>query len=92
MTSFYPRNATALLGLWLLIAGLLGGDCQAAQNRPELRIATFNADVTVPIGHGMMGGLWLSKSIADPLEARGIVLLEQIVQADRGDLVSNRLI
>lgn len=75
MTSFYPRNATALLGLWLLIAGLLGGDCQAAQNRPELRIATFNADVTVPIGHGMMGGLWLSKSIADPLEARGIVLL-----------------
>ena len=25
-------------------------------------------DVTVPLGHGMMGGLWLSKSVADPLE------------------------
>jgi len=33
------------------------------------------ADVTVPTGHGMMGGAWLSKSVADPLEARGFVLL-----------------
>lgn len=41
----------------------------------ELRIATFTADVTVPLGHGMMGGAWLSKSIADPLEAHGFVLL-----------------
>jgi hypothetical protein len=40
-----------------------------------LRIATFSADVTVPLGHGMMGGAWLSKSIADPLEANGFVLL-----------------
>lgn len=41
----------------------------------SLRLATFSADVTCPIGHGMMGGAWLSKSIADPLEAHGIVLL-----------------
>jgi hypothetical protein len=39
------------------------------------RFATFSADVTVPLGHGMMGGAWLSKSIADPLEANGFVLL-----------------
>ena len=39
------------------------------------RFATFGADVTVPLGHGMMGGSWLSKSIADPLEANGFVLL-----------------
>src|ERR1043166_3036150 len=32
-------------------------------------------DVTVPGGHGMMGGAWLSKKIADPLEAHGLVLL-----------------
>ena len=27
------------------------------------------------MGHGMMGGSWLSKSVADPLEAHGIVLM-----------------
>ena len=39
------------------------------------RLAAFSADVTVPLGHGMMGGAWLSKKIADPLHAHGIVLL-----------------
>ena len=38
------------------------------------RLAAFTADVTVPMGHGMMGGSWLSKSVADPLFAKGIVL------------------
>lgn len=48
----------------------------AADDEPgRFRLATFAADVTVPPGHGMMGGAWLSKSVADPLEARGIVLL-----------------
>ena len=46
----------------------------AAAESP-LRLATFSADVTVPLGHGMMGGAWLSKSIADPLEAHGFALL-----------------
>ncbi len=40
----------------------------------SFRLATFSADVTVPLGHGMMGGAWLSTKIADPLSARGIVL------------------
>src|SRR6476469_1604728 len=44
-------------------------------SRAQLRLATFSADVTVPLGHGMLGGAWLSKSIADPLEANGFVLL-----------------
>jgi hypothetical protein len=47
----------------------------AATAAPPLRLATFTADVTTPIGHGMMGGLWLSTSVADPLEANGFVLL-----------------
>jgi hypothetical protein len=47
----------------------------AATTAPEFRLATFAADVTVPHAHGMMGGAWLSKSVADPLEARGLVLL-----------------
>ncbi len=38
-------------------------------------IVTFSADVTVPIGHGMMGGLWKAKSVADPLHAKGVVVL-----------------
>ena len=42
---------------------------------PTFRLASFSADVTVPLGHGMMGGAWLSKKIADPLYAHGIVLL-----------------
>ena len=37
-------------------------------------IATFTADVTVPANHGMMDGLWKSKSLADPLYAKGVVL------------------
>ncbi|MDP7050457.1 MAG: hypothetical protein QF600_00880, partial [Verrucomicrobiota bacterium] len=41
---------------------------------PKFTVAPFSADVTVPIGHGMMGGLWKSKSIVDPLYAKGVVL------------------
>ncbi len=41
---------------------------------PRFYVATFSADVTVPKGHGMMGGLWKSKSVADPLYAKGVVL------------------
>ena len=46
----------------------------AAEPEPGFRLATFSAEVTVPIGHGMMGGAWLSKKIADPLEAHGLAL------------------
>jgi hypothetical protein len=56
---------------WIALAALLSLPARAA----EFSIATFTADVTVPLGHGMMGGLWKSKKIADPLYAKGIVLL-----------------
>jgi hypothetical protein len=60
----------AVLGAsWSTLAG-----CATPASR-RLRLASFSADVTVPLGHGMMGGAWLSKRIADPLEARGFVLL-----------------
>jgi len=49
--------------------------CQGQAEQNQLRLATFSADVTVPLGHGMMGGAWLSKRIADPLEANGFVFL-----------------
>ena len=52
---------------------LLAG-AYAALAAPQFHIAPFSADVTVPLGHGMMGGLWKAKSIADPLYAKGVVL------------------
>jgi hypothetical protein len=62
-----------------LLGGLLALACGAAVLGSEpstpFRLATFSADVTVPIGHGMMGGAWTARSVADPLYARGVVLL-----------------
>ncbi len=48
----------------------------AAPSPEGLRLASFSADVTVPLGHGMMGGAWHAKRIADPLEAHGIILIQ----------------
>src|SRR6187401_19699 len=59
----------------VLLVGLVALSGAAAELLSKFRIATFSADVTVPLGHGMMGGSWLSKSVADPLEAHGLVLL-----------------
>lgn len=57
----------------LLIATLLT-ICPA--NAEEFRLATFSADVTIPLNHRCMGVLpTKSKSIRDPLEAKGFVLL-----------------
>ena len=61
--------------LTFALALALAGCAANPGKSPQLRLATFRADVTVPLGHGMMGGSWLSKSIADPLEANGFVLL-----------------
>ena len=41
----------------------------------DFAIARFSADVTVPMDHGMMGGLWKSQSVADPLFAKGVAIL-----------------
>ena len=68
----FVRGCAALRVMFAIIAG-----ATAAESTPtnSFRLATFSADVTVPIGHGMMGGAWLSKRIADSLEAHGFVLL-----------------
>lgn len=43
---------------------------------PEFKLATFSADVTPQIGHALCGGMVAPASkIADPLSARGVVLL-----------------
>ena len=45
-------------------------------NAAEFRVATFSADVTIPLGHRCMGVLpTKATQIDDPLEAHGFVLL-----------------
>lgn len=58
-----------LLALPLLLAAVL--TARAA----EFQLATFSADVTIPIGHPCMGGgITPAREVADPLLARGFVL------------------
>lgn len=48
----------------------------AIAHPPKYRLATFSADVTIPLGHRCMGVLpTKSKKIVDPLYAHGFVLL-----------------
>ncbi len=62
-----PLRLSALL--FLLVATLSG-------TAAEFRIATFSVDVTIPIGHPCMGGgISPAKSVADPLFAKGFVLM-----------------
>lgn len=68
MRCWFSFEGAVLLALVLALAG-------DGARADEFRVAVFSADVTVPAGHGMMGGAWLSKSVADPLEAHGFVLL-----------------
>src|SRR3954453_18619167 len=58
----------ALLVLCLPAATARGGD--------GYRVATFEADVTIPIGHACMGGgIADAKAVLDPLFAKGFVPL-----------------
>ncbi len=73
----------------MLCAGWLGSGHDAAPGgslgAAEFRVATFEADITIPIGHACMGGgVADAKEIVDPLFARGFVYLgagERIVVA-----------
>jgi hypothetical protein len=48
----------------------------AISQETSLRLATFSADITIPIGHRCMGILdTKAERIDDPLEARGFILL-----------------
>ena len=61
--------------LGLAGAGLAAGLAPGAAP-PVIRLARFSAEVTVPIGHALMGGgIAPAKIVVDPLFAQGIVLL-----------------
>jgi hypothetical protein len=60
---------TAAVAPWVLAPGV-----RAAE--PVFQLATFTAEVTVPLGHALMGGgIAPAKEIVDPLFAQGLVLL-----------------
>src|SRR5690348_12629744 len=68
------RQALATAAAWL--GATLAGSTRAAPAEPSLRLATFTAEVTPPIGHPCMGGgIAPAKEIVDPLFANGFVLL-----------------
>ncbi|WP_422930438.1 hypothetical protein [Singulisphaera sp. PoT] len=57
-------------------ACLSAGLAHALAAPPTLRLATFSADVTPPLGHPLMGGgIAPAKKILEPLWAKGFVLL-----------------
>ena len=69
------KAATAMvfvLGFCCCLALASGATIEAA----EYRVATFEADITIPIGHACMGGgVADAKEIVDPLFAKGFVFL-----------------
>jgi hypothetical protein len=65
------------IAAWLLICSFVFS-CAAFSAEPTFSLATFSADVTIPLNHRCMGILpTKSKKITDPLYAHGFVLLGQ---------------
>ncbi len=76
-----PKWLTRVAGWRTLIYAALGGGVLVHSEKvlaaaPEFRVATFEADITIPLGHACMGGgVADAKQILDPLFAKGFVLL-----------------
>ena len=70
--NFSPHRLLRMLRLAMVVSA-----CGVALTaRAAFRVATFEADITIPIGHACMGGgVADAKEIADPLFAKGFVLL-----------------
>lgn len=70
---FIFRNILPLVVFAALLESVAGG--AVAETPARLTLATFSADVTIPLGHRCMGVLpTKSKKIVDPLFAYGMVL------------------
>jgi len=59
-----------------VLLGVLAMAVPALAGPPAYRVASFEVDVTVPMGHALMGGgIAPASEVIDPLSARGIALL-----------------
>lgn len=69
-----PRSAIARRSFLQSAAG--AGLLAACSSGPNLRIAAFSADVTPPLGHGLLAGvIEPAREILDPLSANGLAIL-----------------
>ena len=78
MLADLPRPLTSVLTAAVILLAMAVQSAQAADaaTRRTFRLATFSADVTIPLGHRCMGILpTKSQKVADPLYAHGFVLL-----------------
>ena len=66
-----------LFRFWLVLLSMVSAwPYTLVAEEAALRLATFSADITIPLGHRCMGILDIKAlRIEDPLEARGFVLL-----------------
>jgi hypothetical protein len=70
---FVPLQLWIQVRTAVLLAALLAA--RASPGDEGFRLATFSADVTVPLGHRLMGVLPVkAREVVDPLEVRGLVL------------------
>lgn len=61
------------------LAVALLNESATADDAPQFRLSTFSADVTCPVGHPLLGGLYAAaEKVVDPLQARGFVLLGRV--------------
>ncbi len=67
------RRCLLMTGLWLLPAASVQTTIAQPAPATGLRIATFEADATPPIGYDM--GYSVVKTIGEPLRAKGVVIL-----------------
>ena len=70
------KSCFTSLGQRLLLALAVGGSLAAQEAQSAMRLATFSAEITPPLGHPLFGGK-TARTIADSLFARGFVLGEE---------------
>lgn len=74
MSSVNRREALGWLAGTPFLGGLIASAGAGAED-PRFRLATFEVDVTVPLGHPLMGGgIAPARTVVDPLLLRGVVL------------------
>jgi hypothetical protein len=76
VSEIMARRYCRLIAAAFAIAAISADRVRAADGAGEFRLAVFEADVTIPLGHPIIAGTRMpAREIVDPLTARGFVLL-----------------